>query len=118
MNMHALFFRKKKAIRVRRLTQKDIASQIEEIAPGESASYRLNEADDANLATVEFSAGYPWTSRKYILSTRPAVSTGWTGKTDQVLATDEVREIARWLIEHRVKRRPIRRTVLPNKTHY
>ena len=118
MHMYALFFGKKKASRVKRLTQKDITSQIEEITPGETASYRLNEVDGVNLATVEFNTAYPWSGRKYILSTRPVADTRRTGKREQVLATDEAREIADWLMKHKVKRRLYRRMVLPNKTRY
>ena len=118
MNMHTLFIRKNKTNQVRRLTKKDITSQIEEITPGNTANYRLAETCGNNLATVEFNTGYPWSGRKYILSTRPAADTRWTGEREQILATDEAREIADWLMKHRVKRRLYRRMVLPNNTRY
>jgi len=116
--MFSLFRIKKKTNQAKRLTQKDIISQIEEIRPGETASYRLTGASGNNLATVEFNTGYPWSGRKYILSTRPTATTGWAWERDQVLTTNEAREIATWLIEHRVKRRLQRRMVLPNNISY
>lgn len=119
MDMCRLFRGKKnKTNRSERLTQKEIVSQIDALIPGETASYRLKEGNGSSFATVEYSTGYPWTGKKYLLSTRTTTESDWTVRGEQVHTTYEAREIAHWLIEHKARRRLHMRTIPPNKTRY
>ena len=118
MDIYTLFRGKKKTNRAKRLTQKEIVSQIDALIPGETASYRLKECNGSSFATVEYSTGYPWTGKKYLLITRTTTDSSWTVRGEQVLTTDEAREIANWLTEHRARRRLHMRTILPHKTRY
>lgn len=52
------FWRKKRmAYKAKRLTRREIISQIEALSSGESVSYPLAEVHGNNLAMVEFNTG-------------------------------------------------------------
>ncbi len=87
--------------KAKRLTQKEIISQIEQLSPSESLSYRLPQVNGGQLAVVEFSTEYPWRGSKYALSTQALVGGRSVGERERVLNSDEAREIAVWLLERR-----------------
>lgn len=113
--MCSLLFKKKKTHRAKHLTQKETMSQIEALSQGETESYRLTEANGNKLAVVEFNAEYPWGGNKFILNTQSTVNAKLTVEREQMLVTDDVKEVASWLIKHRAKRRLNRRIISSDK---
>ena len=103
--MFLLFWtKKKKAHKTKMLTQREITSHIEALSPGESVSYRLTEAYGGQVAVVEFNTEYPWRrDGKYLLNVQTLIDGKPTGGKEQVLESDEAKEIAAWLSERRGK---------------
>lgn len=96
--------KKKTARRPKKLTQKEIISHIEQLSAGESVSYRLPESYGGQVAVVVFNTEYPWRrDGKYLLSVRTLVDGKPMGKKEQVLVSDEAKEMAAWLSERRGK---------------
>ena len=101
-----MFWRKEKktAHRPKKLTQREIISHIEQLSQGESVSYRLPESYGGQVAVVEFNTEYPWRrDGKYLLSRQTLVDGKPTGGKEQVLESDEAKDIAAWLSERRGK---------------
>ena len=100
-----MFWRKKKtAHRPKKLTQREIISHIEQLSQGESVSYRLPESYGGQVAMVEFNTEYPWRrDGKYLLSMQTLVDGKPTGGKEQVLESDEAKDIVAWLAERRGK---------------
>ena len=89
-----MFWRKKKTTRrTKRLTPREIISQIEQLSASESVSYRLPESYGGQVAVVEFSTEYPWRGSKYLLGMQTLVDGKLTGEEKQVLETNEAKEI-------------------------
>jgi len=100
--MFLLFWtKKKKTHKAKRLTQREIISQIEALSSGESVSYRLPKAYGNQVAMVEFNTEYPWRGSKYILSTQTMEDAKPTGEKELVLESDEAKDIATWLYQRR-----------------
>lgn len=101
--MFLLFWtKKKKTHKGKRLTQREIISQIEALSSGESVSYRLTEAYGHKVAMVEFNTEYPWRKDgKYLLNVQTLVDAKPTGEKELVLESDEARGIAIWLYQRR-----------------
>jgi hypothetical protein len=95
--------KKKKEHKAKRLTQREIISQIEALSSGESVSYRLPKAYDIEVAKVEFNMDYPWRGSKYILSTQTVEDAKPTGEKERLLESDEAKDIAAWLSQRRGK---------------
>jgi hypothetical protein len=74
---------------------------IEQLVQGEALSYRLPGDFSEKFAVVEFNAIYPWSGRKYILSTQALVEGKPNGEKTLVLESDEVRDIATWISRYR-----------------
>ena len=98
------WIKKKTAHRQKKLTQREIISHIEQLSPGESVSYRLPKSYGGQVAVVEFNTEYPWRrDGKYLLNVQTLVDGKPTGEKEQVLESDEAKDIAAWLSERRVK---------------
>jgi hypothetical protein len=87
--------------KAKRLTQREIMTNIEQLAQGDSISYRLPEAYGAQLAVVEFNTTYPWRGGKYILSTQKLVEDNPNRERALVLESNEAKDIAAWVSRHR-----------------
>jgi hypothetical protein len=87
--------------KTKKLTQREIMTNIEQLEQGEALSYRLPEAYGVQLAEVEFNTLYPWRGHKYILSTQALVGDTPDGEKTLVLESDEAKDIAVWVSRRR-----------------
>jgi len=91
------------AHRTKRLTQREIVSQIEQLSAGESVSYRLPEVYGGQVTVVEFNTEYPWRGSKYRLSIQTLIDGKPVGERERVSESHEAKDIAAWLSERRAK---------------
>ena len=103
-----MFWRKKKTApkKAKKLTQREIISQIEQLSAGESVSYQLPEVYGGQIAAVEFNTSYPWRGSKYGLSIQTLVDGKPAGEKERVSESNEARDIAAWVSRHRGSPRP------------
>jgi hypothetical protein len=94
---------KKVAHKAKRLSLREIISQIEELCPGDSVNYRLSVSQGGQVAVVLFNSGYPWRTGKYILSIQTREDGIPAGEKENVLKSDEAEDIASWLSRRHVK---------------
>jgi hypothetical protein len=87
--------------KTKKLTQREIMTNIEQLGQGEALSYRLPEAYGGQLAVVEFNTMYPWRGHKYILSTQTMVEGKADWEKTLVLESDEAKDIAAWVSRRR-----------------
>jgi len=76
-----------------------IASQIEQLGPGQSLSYKLPESFGGELVVIELNPRYPDKERKYILSTDKIVDGEPAGKKSLLFGHDKPRVLARWVVD-------------------
>lgn len=94
-------FGRKKEITIQKTknpTQREIMAEIQKLGQGEAISYGLPESYGGGFASVEFNTMYPWSGRKYKLSTHDGHA---IGDKAVVLESDDTRELAAWVTGHR-----------------
>ena len=76
-----------------------LASQIEQLVPGQTLRYRIPETWGGNFITVELNPQYPQKGRKYILSIENAVHGMPSGKKTIMYDSDNPIEIATSILD-------------------
>jgi hypothetical protein len=86
--------------KVKKLSPKVIiTSKIEQLGPGDSASYQLAEVYGGGLAVVELNPQYPEKGRKYSLSLEKIVDGKPAGKRSHLSSSNNPKDLAGWILE-------------------
>jgi len=86
--------------KAKKLSPKEIIiDRIEQLAAGETVSYRLAEARGGGLAVVELNPQYPEKGKKYFLSLEKIVDGKPAGTRSRLWDSNKPKELAGWIIE-------------------
>ena len=83
--------------------QEIIGSQIEQLGPGQSLSYKLPEALGGDFAIVELNPQYPGKGKKYVVSSDEIVEGKPAGKKFRMFDSDKPKDIAGWIMKREGK---------------
>ena len=86
--------------KVKELSPKEIiGSQIEQLGPGQSLSYKLPEAYGGDFVIVELNPQYPGKGKKYVVSTDEMVEGKPAGKKFRIFDSDKPTDIGGWIVK-------------------
>jgi hypothetical protein len=85
--------------KVKKLSPKEIiGSQIEQLGPGQSLSYKLPEAYGGDFVIVELNPQYPGKGKKYAVNSDEVVEGKPAGKKIRMFDSDKPTDIANWIM--------------------
>ncbi len=84
----------------KKLSPKDIlASQIEQLGPGQSIRHQLPEFYGGDLVIIEPNPNYPSKGRKYTMNIQKMVNGKPVGEANLFWESNKPRDIAAWIVD-------------------